>query len=152
MTIKDTIKNSGRYGDICEIFLRIAFTNDSTKPIIATADLDNKSVLFRVDTEKIRDGVAAYLKFIDMDESKLFDSDIDSNILFSLSAFIHSELEIYMHNYAVVCSYGKQPDESELDRIRVYLVLESSISHIMNPCYDDGDYVLFDIPDEWKKK
>lgn len=149
-TIKETIEASGRYDEIQCILNKILNKNTVDFPVGIKVNDDNK-VIRRVYKTDVNTGIAKLYEVINTTGE---DTSIeDKKALESLSYLIESELDMRLHNFANDCSHRKTPDESVLEDIRAYEILNSALNHIIYNFHDPdtGAYWDFSIPDGWKK-
>ena len=88
----------------------------------------------------IRNGLNLWLMLI---ESQQILGD-GTEIFLALEAYVHTELDMMLHNYANSISHRMEPEE-DMEEIRAWQVFLSSIHHLMNPLDMD-----FTIPRGWR--
>ena len=148
--MKDIVRESGRLEQITDIVLGISTKEEYDWPI-RCAIKDGEGIS-RVKTEDVRRGIKAWQKYINTDGKHVDKKDEDDLDWFSM--YVESELEMRFHNYANSCAHRNTPPESDLEAIRIWEVLNSTIDYLLfgNRCVDfeDTEPEDFSIPDGWK--
>ena len=149
ITMRKTIEDSGRLNAIFEILDTIAKRNDSDLPVNVTIGRNGEAIC-RVSTNSVKDGIKAWMELINT-TGEVVDKQY-SECIEALSMLIETDLNMRLHNYANSCSHRNIPDEADLEEIRAYEVLNSSLWHLMCPMFDeyDNNFIPFSIPDGWK--
>ena len=149
-TIKEEIKQSGRYEEIMNIIDEL-YNRDTAYPVGTTVDY-NGEIIHWIETEDIKAGIDAWKELIDTtgEEDK---DEITRRKLSKLHIVIERGLEIKLHNYANSCAHRKTPSEDDLDEIRTYEILNSSLNGILFPFIDPDtdEFYSWEIPSGWKK-
>ena len=141
-TIKNTIKESGRYEYIKQLVLDLALS-ETNLPI--RIRLDKGKAISYVKPDGIREGIRIWEKYLDTDGRSI--SNEEALSLFEFSARVEDEVDTRLHNYANSCAHRNVPEESVLEDIRAWEILYSSISYLEYNNELDCD---FSVPDGWK--
>lgn len=148
-TIRETLRESGRFETIKQILCDIAKKTNSSIPVRVQFDSDYKPIS-RVEGEDVLRGIEVWYKCIETTGEDI--SDIEAKEMLALSAVVDSELEMRLHNYANSCSHRNVPDETVLEDIRAYSVLDSSLNNMIARFRDDltDEFIPFSVPNGWK--
>lgn len=149
-TIKEEIKRSGRYEEIMDIINEL-YNRDTAYPVGTTVD-DNGEIINWIETEDIKAGIDIWKELINTtgEEDK---DEITRRKLNKLHLVIDRELEIKLHNYANSCAHRETPSEDDLEEIRTYEILNSSLNGILFPFFDPdtNEFYSWTVPSGWKK-
>ena len=148
-TIRNEIMKAGRLEEVVQFISKIYLINDYDLPV--TFNIHRRKIE-RLATENIVKGATLYLSVIYTPEEKLDLSEAELDSLNCLQVYVNSELEMWLHNYATMCAHRKEPDESELEHIRVLYIIDNSLSYLTMELYKDEMFSEFDVPEGWKKK
>ncbi len=148
-TIRETLRESGRFEAIKQILCDIAKKTNSSIPVRVQFDSDYKPIS-RVEGEDVLRGIKVWYKCIETTGEDI--SDIEAKEMLALSAVVDSELEMRLHNYANSCAHRHIPDEAVLEDIRAYSVLNSSLHNMIARFRDDftDGFIPFSVPTGWK--
>lgn len=155
MTIKEKIKEAGRYEEVMEIINKILMEcvgDNDTYPISLTSK--GRKLNDVTDVEDIVRGIKLWMKYIEIEETQENMEAIkdEAQLLNELMLVIDSDLDMKLHNFGVDISHRKDVDESELETARAYGVLWSSINYFMYFGLDeDFSFIPFEVPKGWKK-
>ena len=153
-TIRDIVKDAGRLETITNIVLKISTRNSYDLPIRGAVDIKSGESIFRVKTDDIRKGIRAWDKYLDTDAKNIDTNDTEDLEWFSM--YVESELEVLLHNYANSCAHRNIPPEEDLEIIRAWEILNSTLNYMLfeNRCTysDNNNPDDFTIPEGWKVK
>ncbi len=146
MTIKEKLQESGRYEQIMEIVAKIAVRNFGDVPVRLQYNSEMKPVS-RVKISDVRTGLNLWLLLIGKEQVS---GGNVAETLFALEAYVSTELDMMLHNYANSISHRTEPEE-DMEEIRAWQVFLSSIHHLMNPWDPEyGTQTDFTIPKGWR--
>lgn len=154
MTIKEAIIESGRYNEILDIVNEL-LVRSCDYPISTTID-DRGNVLRWISPKAIAMGVLAWQDYIETTgeyPDSVSEYMVRKEKLYGFSLVVENALEVLLHNYANSCAHRNIPDESDLEVIRAYEILNSSIYAILSPFYDPetGEFDPWTVSEGWKK-
>lgn len=149
LPVRTVLVNSGRFDDVCDILSKLVKSTQSDFPVLTK--VSGNRIVNRVTLKDVVTGIGKWHELIYT--SGEHTSNDDAEALEALSYLIESELEMRLHNYAVACAHRKNPDEKELEDIRTYEVLNSTLDHFIGRFCDPdtGEFWGFTIPDGWCK-
>ena len=149
-TIKDTIREAGRLEQIMDIIIKISGRATASFPIRMQYDYKGNPVS-RVTGNSVLKGIELYYKLIDTTGEEI--TDDEARKLWYFQVAVESDLEMRLHNYANSVSHRQTPSEEDMEEIRDYQVLNSSLDCMIARYHDDitGEYIGFSVPEGWKK-
>jgi len=149
LPVKTVLEISGRFDDVCDILSKLVKSTQYDFPV--QTKITENGVVNRVTLKDVVAGIGKWYELIFT--SGEHTSDEDAKALEALSYLIESELEMRLHNYAVHCAHRQYPDEQELEEIRAYEILNSTLDHFIGRFCDleTEEFWGFTIPSGWCK-
>lgn len=145
MSIKSVLTNAGRYDDVMTLLDSI-IKNEKYKtasyPLFRPM-VRNNVTLWRVDAKSV---IQQAMSLRDLIESEV-DIDVDMNFD-ELFAYVSSESDTMLHNYAIIASHRDTPDESLLEEIRILCIINGFLMYKFCCKQTISDYA---IPPGWAK-
>lgn len=150
-TIRGELIKANRLEEVVAEVSKIFLKDYSDLPVRVHYDHNHKPVNY-VKTIDAVAGALVYLQKIYAKKNALELSEDELKALDSFNMYVESELEMYLHNYAISCAHRAQPTEEELEHIRVLCILNNSIYYLTMELFKEEDCSFWDIPEGWKKK
>ena len=159
-TYGDILKESGREQETRDLIAKLVKTNDTSFPLSSPMmDCDNNEYYyndpFRVPGKDVRGGAEVFLDKLKLNinkEAELTKQEEKQLIVFWY--YIKDCGDIDLHNYAIQVSHRSMPDETLMERARLYMSINCIVDDILLPCYDPDtrERCLCYIPDGWYKQ
>ena len=159
-TIRSTIAEAGRLEEILSILNKIFSLDGPDWPVDIEIDYENDHWSNRVNLRAVRDQIGSYLQYINYDDvADLYeDYDIADLKMHELLRFVNSELNMKLHNYANGLAHRRNVSYEDLEEIRAYSILSSSIEYFECGLFNELDeetnqesFHPFSIPEGWRK-
>lgn len=120
-SLKSVLIKGNRYIDVVNMLCEIVKSTSNDFPLHHPY-MDEKNVThWRVNGEEVRKQAFLLLNMIDNNSCGDTDEDFTH-----LRAYLHSESEIYMINYAVAMSHNHKP-ENDIEVVRRWLILSNLV-------------------------
>lgn len=140
--IKETLKEAGRYEEVMSILKNISLKSSLITYPVHPYAIKHGKICFRVDGSKLVKEAKDLIQAIEEnDEEKL---KLDNYL--NLHHFVQSTSDDLLHNYAVHVSHKNTTPNIDMEKIRVWEILDNLII-----CLDYEDGSKWYIPDGWKK-
>ena len=145
-TIKDTIIKAGRFEEIMSEVNQLYSVADGF-PIRAHADY-NGNLIYYVSSDKVKEGLKTWEEQINYSGDGDKPEDVRIKLI-NLQLVIDNIIQITLNNYV----HSSTPSEDILERLRTYLIFNSSINAILSPSHDvsTGEFKAWTIPQCWHK-
>ncbi len=145
-TMRQTLTESGRFGEICAILDKINAKNQSDFPVSLRYDPEG-NLISRVSKDDVKKGIILWYLLINRPEQDF--SIEEANACYPLYALVDDYLNMLFHNYTVTLSHKVEPQE-DLETIRTWAVLKTSLGHItfrLSSAWDE--FTPFSVPKGW---
>ena len=145
MKVLEVLKEAGRYEEVMDALKEIK-TDNVTLPVHPFIDSDNITK-WRVECTKLAKQRDKLMELIEADvdiEAK------DTENMDELQAYVETQRDMILHNYAISISHRKEPKEN-MEKARVWCIIASIIYETFSD-YLDEEQTKFSIPDGWKKQ
>lgn len=145
MTVKEELKAAGRYDQVMNILKSTIMSTQGNYPVDCYPD-ENGKASFDVDAMKVR--VEASRLMIAIDDNTIKNMTFEN--FRNLWQYVHSNCDMLLHNYAVSVCHRTEPPKIDIDKARVWCILDNLII-CLNPVeFDDEDETDWTIPNGWK--
>lgn len=138
----EVIRDSGRLEEVLEMVVAIA-TREASFP--CDPYMRREEWITHISMDDVRSNIRMWLRAITREVTESIDLEF-------LYAYVDSQLNMKLHNYAVDISHREQPSDEEMETIRELSTLWESIVYLQNPFDVDGNIVEMDIPSGWKRE
>ena len=145
-SIKDILIEGGRYYDVIMILSSIVTIKQSSVPVDYYISIDG-IVKNSIDTKELKEEAAQFMYQLVQDDLCYITDDDDRFDL--LLNYVHSKVNMKLHNYGISISHGNEPRE-DMEYIKPWLVLENLLCDLQYSTPDFDDESIWYIPDGWK--